>query len=143
MKVVASDAPSHSPGEALTGFKESDRFEVDTTPPVVSNLKASEENAPCAQTPCARPVLFTFDAEDAVSPIAHAEYSLDAGQWQYIEPVGGLSDSKREHYEVHIPASAFNGKAGEHLLTVRAYDRHDNVGLAKTEFGTAAGSAAK
>ena len=33
MKVVASDSPSHSPGEALTGAKESDRFEVDTTPP--------------------------------------------------------------------------------------------------------------
>jgi hypothetical protein len=144
MKVVASDAPSHSPGESLTGFKESDRFEVDTTPPVVSKLKASEEgSAACADGHCARPVVFTFDAEDSGSPVAKAEYSLDAGQWQYIEPVGGLSDSEREHYEVHIPASAFNGKAGEHLLTVRAYDRHDNVGLAKTEFTTAAGPAAK
>jgi len=144
MRVVASDSPSHSPGEALTGSKESDRFEVDTTPPVVSNLKASEEtSAPCTQTPCAKPAVFTFDAEDLGSPIAHAEYSLDAGQWQYIEPVGGLSDSKREHYEVHIPASAFKGKAGEHLLTVRAYDRHDNVGLGKTAFETSAGASAK
>jgi streptogramin lyase len=143
VKVVASDAPSHSPGEALTSAKESERFEVDTTPPVVSSLKAVEENAPCAQTPCSKPVLVTFEAEDAVSPIAHAEYSLDAGPWQYIEPVGGLSDSKQERYEVHIPASALAAKTGEHLLTVRAYDRHDNVGLAKTVFGTAPGSAAK
>jgi hypothetical protein len=143
VKVVASDAPSHSPGEALTSSKESERFEVDTTPPVVSNLKAVEENAPCAQTPCSKPVLVTFEAEDAVSPIAHAEYSLDAGPWQYIEPVGGLSDSKQERYEVHIPASALAAKTGEHLLTVRAYDRHDNLGLAKTVFGTAPGSAAK
>ena len=139
VKVLASDAPSHSPGEALTGFKESDRFEVDTTPPVVSGLKATEEgSAQCAPTGCARPVVFTFEAEDVGSPIGHAEYSLDAGPWQYIEPVGGLSDSKREHYEVHIPASALSGKAGEHLLTVRAYDRHDNVGLAKTTFTTSA-----
>jgi hypothetical protein len=144
MKVVASDAPSHSPGESLTGFKESDRFEVDTTPPAVTNLKAAEETgAPCASAPCARPVVFTFDAEDICSPIGHAEYSLDAGQWQYIEPVGGLSDSRREHYEVHIPASALNGKPGEHLLTVRAYDRHDNVGLAKTGFQTTSTPAAK
>ena len=143
IKVVASDAPSHSPGEALTAFKESDRFEVDTTPPLVTNLKAAEETgAACPPAgPCARPVTFTFDAEDIGSPVAHAEYSLDAGQWQYIEPVGGLSDSRREHYEVHIPASALNGKAGEHLLTVRAYDRHDNVGLGKTSFQTT--SAAK
>ena len=146
MKVVASDAPSHSPGESLTAFKESDRFEVDTTPPVVTNLKAGEEPgaAPaCAQPPCGRAAVFTFDAEDLGSPIGHAEYSLDAGQWQYIEPVGGLSDSKREHYEVHIPASAFNGKPGEHLLTVRAYDRHDNVGLAKTSFQTTSSSSGK
>jgi hypothetical protein len=143
VKVVASDAPSHSPGEALTSSKESERFEVDTTPPVVNNLKAVEENAPCGQKPCSNPVLVTFEAEDAVSPIAHAEYSLDAGPWQYIEPVGGLSDSKQEHYEVHIPASALAAKTGEHLLTVRAYDRHDNVGLAKIVFGTAPGSAAK
>jgi hypothetical protein len=145
VKVVASDAPSHSPGEALTGSRESDRFEVDTTPPVVSNLKANEEGSPaaCPQAPCGKPAVFTFDAEDLGSPIGHAEYSLDAGPWQYIEPVGGLSDSKREHYEVHIPGSAFNGKAGEHLLTVRAYDRHDNVGLAKTEFSTTATPGAK
>jgi hypothetical protein len=144
MKVVASDAPSHSPGEALVGFKESDRFEVDTTPPLVTNLKAGEETgAACASPSCAKPVVFSFDAEDTGSPIGHAEYSLDAGQWQYIEPVGGLSDSKREHYEVHIPASALNGKAGGHLLTVRAYDRHDNVGLAKTAFQSSSGSAAK
>ncbi len=137
MRVLASDSPSHSPGEALNGNRESDRFEVDTTPPVVNNLKAAEDTvAPCSKAPCAKPAVFTFDAEDTGSPIAHAEYSLDAGQWQYIEPVGGLSDSKQEHYEVHIPASSFNGKAGEHLLTVRAYDRHDNVGLGKTMFTT-------
>ena len=37
IKVVASDAPSHTPGDALTGDKESERFEVDTTPPVVTD----------------------------------------------------------------------------------------------------------
>ena len=43
VKVVASDAPSHSPGDALTASKESRRFEVDTTPPRVENLSASLE----------------------------------------------------------------------------------------------------
>jgi len=90
----------------------------------VSGLKESLDAAPRV----------TFDAEDAFSPIAHAEYSLDAGPWQYIEPVGGLSDSKREHYDFGIPAKALEGKAGEHLITVRVYDRHDNVGVAKTVF---------
>jgi WD40 repeat protein len=134
IKVVASDSPSHTPGDALTGAKVSERFEVDTTPPVVSGLKAVEGELDCTHKPCARPVRVTFDAEDAFSPIAHAEYSLDAGPWQYIEPLGGLSDSKLEHYEIRLPSDGPAGKPGEHLITVRVYDRHDNVGVAKTVF---------
>jgi outer membrane protein assembly factor BamB len=136
IKVVASDAPSHTPGDALTGEKVSDRFEVDTTPPVVSGLKAEQQSAQCAQPNCAGPVRVIFDAEDAATPIAHAEYSLDAGPWKYVAPVGGLSDSKRERYDFGLPAASFEGKSGEHLLTVRVYDRYDNIGLAKTVFTT-------
>lgn len=133
VKVVASDAPSHTPGDALTGAKESERFEVDTTPPVVTALKATHaQQTGCNAAPCPQPFVVTFDAEDAFSPIAHAEYSLDAGPWQFIEPVGGLSDSEREHYELHLDLNAPGGKLGEHLVAVRVYDRHDNVGLAKT-----------
>jgi hypothetical protein len=131
IKVVASDAPSHTPAEALTGDKVSERFEVDTTPPVVSALNASLEEAVCKGLPCTKQFRVVFNAEDAFSPIAHAEYSLDAGPWQYIEPVGGLSDSKRERYDALIPAPADAAKV-EHLIAVRVYDRHDNVGVAKT-----------
>ena len=134
IKVVASDAPSHTPADALTGEKVSDRFEVDTTAPVVSGLKIAEGEIVCVRAPCPQPVHVTFDAEDANSPIAHAEYSLDAGPWQFVQPVGELSDSKREHYDFRLPEKALEGKTGEHLLTVRAYDRHDNVGVGKTVF---------
>ncbi len=72
LKVVASDAPSHTPGDALTGSKASDRFEADTTPPVLNLLKAVAEESACAHAPCPMPVHVTFDAEDAASPIAHA-----------------------------------------------------------------------
>ncbi|WP_348260630.1 hypothetical protein P8935_12540 [Telmatobacter sp. DSM 110680] len=136
VKVIASDSPSHTPGEALTGARESDRFEIDTTPPVVSALHAEEALAKCAQAPCPAPVHVTFDAEDAASPITHAEYAIDAGAWQYIEPVGKLSDAKREHYDVQIPGKSTEAKSAEHLITVRVYDRHDNVGVAKTVFNS-------
>ena len=138
IKVIASDSPSHSPGEALTDAKESERFEVDTTPPVVSGLHAEEALAKCTQAPCLAPLRITFDAEDAASPITRAEYALDAGTWQYIEPVGKLSDARREHYDIQVPVKATEGKSGEHLITVRVYDRHDNTGVAKTVFGTPA-----
>jgi hypothetical protein len=131
IKVVASDVPSHTPSEALTSEKISERFEVDTTPPILNGLTASTEPFTCAGLGCLGKIHVTFDAEDASSPIARAEISLDAGPWQYIEPVGGLSDSKREYYDVHISLPA-QTKPGEHLVAVRAYDRHDNVGAAKT-----------
>jgi hypothetical protein len=136
IKVVASDAPSHTPGEALTGAKESERFEVDTTPPVISSLAAAMEQVNCEVGHCPKRFKVSFDAEDAFSPITHAEYSLDAGAWQYIEPVGQLSDSRREHYEVHINVEAAAAKVSEHLITVRVYDRHDNVGASKTVIAT-------
>lgn len=131
IKVVASDAPSHTPGDALTGDKVSDRFEIDTTPPAIKDLKAVRAMT-CGGAPCTNEIAVTFDAEDAISPIAHAEYSLDAGPWQYIDPVGKISDSKTEHYNFSVLLNEAGGKIGEHLITVRAYDRYDNVGVAKT-----------
>ena len=41
IRVVASDSPSHSAEDALTGEATSSRFEVDNTPPQVESLKAT------------------------------------------------------------------------------------------------------
>jgi len=133
IKVVASDSLSQPAGEALTGFKISDRFVVDTTPPVVTHFAATPKNIECISGHCRKPFLIEFEAGDATSPIAHAEYSLDAGPWQYIDPVGKLSDAKTEHYSFLIWVDSDSaGKTGEHLITVRVYDRYDNVSAAKT-----------
>ncbi len=125
VKVVASDAPSHSPGEALTAEKESRRFEVDTTPPRIENLTAAVE---------AGQIHVTFRAGDGFSTIKRAEYSVDAGEWKYVEPVGQLSDAKTENYDFKIaPEAAKDGSsAGEHVVVVRVYDRYDNMGAAKS-----------
>ena len=132
VKVVASDSPSEPPGDALTGDKVSDRFVIDTTPPAVSNFKAVAQPVACHNGTCSRSFEITLDAEEATSPISHAEYSLDAGHWQYIDPVGKLSDSKTEHYDFRVSVDENEGKSTEHLITVRVYDRFDNLGLAKT-----------
>lgn len=151
IKIVASDAPSHSPEEALTDERESNRFEVDTTPPQVQNLNAAAEGDQ---------LHITFRAIDGFSTVRRAEYSVDAGEWQYVEPIGQLSDYRIENYDFAIPvpgghngtvttpasdpvaakaktkrASApvesGNRTAGEHLVVVRVYDKFDNVGVAK------------
>jgi hypothetical protein len=151
LKVVASDAPSHSPEEALSDERESNRFEVDTTPPQVQNLNAAAENDQ---------LHITFRAVDGFSSVRRAEYSVDAGEWQYVEPIGQLSDYRIENYDFSIPVpGGHNGTVastvdpappqaktkhasamaesrtpitGEHLIVVRVYDKFDNVGVAKT-----------
>jgi hypothetical protein len=135
IKVVASDAPSHSPGEALTAERESRRFEVDTTPPRIENLSAALEG---------NQIHIRFRAVDGFSPIKRAEYSFDAQDWQYVDPVGQLSDSRTEDYDFKVtPEASKDGSAkdgstkdsptaGEHVIVVRVYDRYDNLGAAKT-----------
>jgi WD40 repeat protein len=128
LKVVASDAPSHNPGEALTGDRVSERFVIDTTPPVVSGLEARLVNGK---------IHVELTATDAATPIAHAEYAVDAGPWQYVEPVGKVSDSLTEKFSFDAPlnppapGSAVPINAAEHLITVRVYDRYENAVAAK------------
>ncbi len=136
-KVVASDAPSHSPGEELSAEKESSRVEVDTTAPIIENLHAVQEG---------ENIHVTFRATDGFSPIKRAEYSLDANDWQYVEPTGQIADSKTESYDfkISIPAESLATQAAaaktkkndagqvEHVVVMRVYDRFDNMAAAKT-----------
>src|SRR5215472_344459 len=147
VKIIASDAPSHTPDQALSTEKESSRFEVDHTPPQVLDLVARNEGGT---------VHITFRGVDNFSPLKRAEYSIDAQDWQFVEPVGQLSDAKIENYDFAAPlpttahrpdsnevtprggdggASAIATPA-EHVIVVRVYDRYDNMGTAKVVFKT-------
>jgi hypothetical protein len=128
IEVVASDAPSHSPGQALSSARDSARFEVDTTPPRIDDLKASLESTQ---------VHVSFRAVDGFSNIKRAECSLDASDWQYVEPVGQLADSKTASYDFQVALPTPHGPPSrnppsEHVVVVRVYDRFDNMSAAKT-----------
>ncbi|HLZ40845.1 MAG TPA: hypothetical protein VKQ11_07780 [Candidatus Sulfotelmatobacter sp.] len=122
IKVVASDAPSHSPDEALSASRESRRFEVDTTPPRIENLAAAMEGPQ---------IHVRLRAEDGFSNIKRAEFSVDAGDWKYLEPIGQLSDARIEDYDFKVTPAAEKDMAAEHVVVVRVYDRYDNMAAAK------------
>jgi WD40 repeat protein len=149
IRVVASDSPSRSADDTLTGDAVSPRFEVDNTPPRIEGLSAKVEG---------NQIRVTLRAIDSFSPISHAEYSIDADDWQLVEPVGQISDSKTENYAFTVPippassdtstsTDAVNGKrtpatgssAGEHTIVVRAYDRFENMGISKVVVNVPAG----
>jgi hypothetical protein len=133
IRVMASDAPSHNPGDALTGERTSERFVLDTATPTVDNLTAHLEGGK---------LHVTAEAKDPASSIARAEFSIDAGPWQYIEPVGNLSDAQTEGYDFSAPlpqpseqlrvAKLPPANPNEHVVTLRVFDRYDNSATAKT-----------
>jgi len=137
LKVVASDAPGHTDAEALTGDRVSEVFVVDTTPPMPGMLQAAM--VPGSDGGSGVKIHATLEARDATSPIAHAEYSVDAGPWQYLEPVGKVSDSLTERYDFTVIAPVTTAAVAdasvdtkEHVLAVRVYDRYENVVAVKT-----------
>ena len=119
LKVVASDSPSNPATEALSGERESERFEVANTPPRIENLRAAAGAASAK---------VTFDGISSSGALGRAVYSVDGGDWQVIFPVGLLSDSPKETYEIQLP----NLSAGPHTVAVQISDRFENTSVAKT-----------
>ena len=130
LKIAATDAPSNPPALALKTERESERFEVDNTPPVVENLVAVPHVRRASASPSLWEALGQFTARDAGSSVDRAQYSIDGGEWILVAPTSGISDAPEERYEF-----SFGGLSpGEHTVAVRAYDRFENVGSAKTTF---------
>lgn len=134
LRVLASDAASRPTGDALTGYKDSDHFLLDTTPPVLSPLQVTEQN---------NAIHVVFTAQTKLSTVARAYYSVDAGPWQYVEPVGHLSDSLEEHYDFTVPVPKAAEEADvpsavsptvpqQHVIAVRVVDRAGNAATGKT-----------
>ncbi|MGC1783057.1 MAG: hypothetical protein WA708_11100 [Acidobacteriaceae bacterium] len=133
LRIVASDAPSHPLGDVLTGYQDSGHFLLATTPPVLSPLNAALQS---------NSIHVAFDAQSRFSTVARTYYSVDAGPWRYVEPVGQLSDSLHERYDFSVPvpqraadatlpASVAPTAPQQHTIAVRVVDRAGNVATAK------------
>ena len=119
LRVTASDEPSNTPAEALTGSLVSEPFTIDNTPPRITPDGQSEEQG---QT------VIRFSAKDNLSWIDKAEYSVNGGEWTLLEPVNRVSDSQQLNYELRIPRPS--GPA-EQIVAVRIFDDNDNEAVAR------------
>lgn len=119
-KVVATDAPENSLGQALTGDRVSEPVDVDGTPPVV---RATGE--PQAGADGRARVRFTV--EDASGRVRRADVSVDSGEWRAVFPEDGIADGPRETYALELPLEG----AGEHTISLRAIDGSGNVSSAR------------
>jgi hypothetical protein len=125
LRITADDMPSNPPQQALSTARESERFEVDNTPPVIEDLRVGPPSGKMSGGHTA-----SFTARDAFSAIERAQYSVDGGEWILVAPGTGVSDAPLEHYDFGLPGLS----PGEHTMAARAYDRFENVGSAKITF---------
>lgn len=117
LRIVATDAPSNPPAQALTAELVSEPFDIDNTPPVISGL---------AVAPAGGKLEVRWRAADAFSVIEKAEYSVNGGDWMVVEPTTRLSDSREHDYLLVLEQVP-----GERTIAVRVTDAADNQAVAK------------
>jgi hypothetical protein len=69
-------------------------------------------------------VRVSFDDEDMTGMVKRADQSFDGNTWRSAYPDDGIADSPRERYTLDLPITG----AGEHTISLRAYDMSGNVG---------------
>jgi hypothetical protein len=117
-KLVASDEDSNPPEMARKSELLSAPFWVDNTPPQVRVLR---------ETVTAGAAEVLFEAEDSTSPLRNAETSIDGEEWKVVRSDDGIVDSQKETFTVRLSKL----DAGEHVVSLRAYDTAGNVGVGK------------
>lgn len=118
VRVTVSDAPSNPPAAALSAEAVSAPFLIDNTAPVIEKLSAQ---------PAGGRVQLRFEARDASSWIAKAEYSINGVEWLVAEPSSKLSDSRELIYDLLLDRP----QPGELTIAVRVTDEFDNQASAK------------
>lgn len=117
-RLVASDEDSNAPVTALRTEMISAPFWVDNTPPQV---RVAESGV----TP--EGAVIRFEVEDRTSPLRNAEVAIDNQEWRNVLSDDGIIDNRIETFTVRPPKL----EAGEHVVSLRAYDTAGNVGVGK------------
>lgn len=112
LRLVASDEPDN-PARPEEAEKEGVFFDVDNTPPAMTVTRSGDD--------------FVIDVTDAASPLAKAEYSIDAEKWIALDPIDGILDGKHEVFRLKQRESR------GHFVMVRVLDSSFNVASVRVE----------
>jgi hypothetical protein len=114
VKVEASDASANPTGQGKTSSRVSDPVVVDTTAPVIGDLKSST---------IGRDVSVEMKVVDRTGVVTSASYAVDSSSdWQTVLPSDSIADSPEESFRFTIPGLS----PGQHQVMLRALDKRGN-----------------
>lgn len=111
LKLVVSDAPDRGVDEAEVVEKESPPFLIDNTPPMISEIRVSNNR-----------VFWTV--ADATSPLAACRIAVNSGSWVPVVPEDTIFDGLSERF-----TSTVELKHGLNTVAVWAVDAQGNVAV--------------
>lgn len=115
VKIIASDQPANPIDSALTDELISKSFRISNRAPEIFWENNSE------------PGSAVFSVTTEATRLFRVEYSLDARKWMVAFPEDGITDSRRETYQVQVPS-------GTTAIQVRAVDDNGNIGTGSRRF---------
>ena len=121
-RVIASDALDNPAAVALSGDRISEPVDIDNTPPVVRSVGQVQITGDHVRA--------VFDVEDTTGRVKRADVSVDGSAWREVFPDDGIADSAKERYSLDLNISG----AGEHTISLRAFDNSNNVGNISVTF---------
>ncbi len=118
VKLVASDKWNNPPERTRTTEMESEPFLVDNARPVVevTSIRAQGNG-----------IHITVSAEDALSILKEARYSVNAEEWQAVLPKDGIFDEAKEDFAITIDEM----EPGEYTVVFKVVDFALNTGTGK------------
>jgi len=119
LRVVAKDTPENPGGQALSGERTTEPFDLDNTQPTVTAAGQPQVTGETARV--------SFTANDRSSYLMRAEFSVNGGPWSTVFADDGISDSSDERYTFDVPLRT----SGEHVVTLRVFDASGNAGNAR------------
>lgn len=118
VEVEATDDTANPEDTATRDQRASEPVLVDNTPPTVTVRQSGARIA--------------GDVSDGASAVTRVEMSVDAGEWHLLRAQDGVLDERQESFET--PVGPAGSASGEHVVSVRAYDEANNVGVGSVRF---------
>ncbi len=111
IKITASDERSNPPEEAREGYRISEPFVIDNSPPAITDIAVKNMQGTAD---------LSFKVSDSLSPLLEVDYSVNGMKWIKIIPDSGIYDSPAGTFSLKLKAE------NPSFVMIKAVDLYGN-----------------